>query len=351
MVPFAGYEMPIQYAGIVSEHHAVRTAAGLFDVSHMGELELSGEDACVVINQLVTNDLERIENGQAMYTCCCNERGTILDDLIVYKRDRTSVLVVCNASNREKIAAHIGAHAKGRSEFKDISDQTALIALQGPKAFDVLKALDPKAHESGSTLRSFHFKQVDLAGVPCTMARTGYTGEDGVELFCPSNQAAPLFRRLLEVGQPLGLQPAGLGARDTLRLEARLALYGNDIDETTNPLEAGLGWTVKFDKPDFVGKRALVEIKAQGLTRKLVGFEMTGRGIARHGYPLLDAEQRPVGICTSGSPSPTLGKNIGLGYLETSLTEIGTDFFVDCRGRLVPARVVKTPFYRRAKSS
>lgn len=345
LVPFAGWEMPVLYSGIVREHQAVREAAGLFDVCHMGELELSGPDAARVANQLVTNDLDRIEPGQAMYACCCNERGTVLDDLILYKRSETSVLVVCNASNRDKISAVFRARASAGCNVVDVSDATALLALQGPKAFDVLaRAGNP---ELASELGRFRFKDVTVGGIGCTVARTGYTGEDGVELFCAAADAPALWRQLMEAGTPLGLLPCGLGARDTLRLEARLPLYGNDIDETTHPLEAGLGIFVKLDAGDFVGKAALLEVKRQGLTRRLVGFEMVGRGVARHGYPALDADGKTVGTCTSGSPSPTLGKAIGLCYLPTEMSEVGQEFFVDCRGKAIAARVVKTPFYKR----
>jgi aminomethyltransferase len=348
IVPFAGWEMPVQYAGISAEHQAVRERAGLFDVSHMGELELAGDGALALVNALVTNDVERAADGQAVYTVCCNEQGTILDDLIIYRRSASDVLVVCNASNRDKISAHFARAAEGKVAFRDVTDQTALIALQGPRAFDVLAAAESSLADLAGTLASFRFRDAKIAGVSTTLARTGYTGEDGVELFAPWAEAARLWRALLAAGEGIGIAPTGLGARDTLRLEARLSLYGNDIDETTNPIEAGLSWTVKLDKPDFVGKQALLRIKEQGPTKKLVGFEMIGRGIARHGYPLLDADGTPIGICTSGAPSPTLGKSIGLGYLPAKKSEVGTEFLVDCRGKSVAAKVVKTPFYKRA---
>jgi aminomethyltransferase len=348
IVPFAGWEMPVQYTGIVDEHVAVRTAAGLFDVSHMGELRLRGEYAAHVVDYLVTSDAKKLSDGQAMYTCCCNEAGRILDDLIVYRRTQDDWLVVCNAGNRDKISAHFAKAAKDHCEFQDESDATALLAFQGPRAFEVLGRLGPEAAHL-HTLESFHFRDSGLGGVPCTVARTGYTGEDGVEIFCTWEDAPKLWRALLEAGQPAGVKPVGLGARDTLRLEARLSLYGNDIDETTNPIEAGLGWVVKVEKGDFIGRAALMEIKATPLPRRLVGFEVTGRGVARHGYPLRDVAGREVGICTSGSPGPTVGKNVGLGYLPSALAEVGTKFLVDCRGKNVEAVVAKTPFYKRAK--
>jgi aminomethyltransferase len=346
IVPFAGWEMPVQYTGIVDEHRTVRTAAGLFDVSHMGELRLRGPYAAHVVDYLVTNDAKKLGDGQAMYTCACNDRGTILDDLIVYRRAQDDWLVVCNASNREKMSAHFARAAKDHCEFEDQSDATALIALQGPRAFAVLDGLGGGA-EQLSSLEAFHFRDATVAGVRCLPSRTGYTGEDGVEVFCAWNDAPKLWQALMAAGKPLGLKPVGLGARDTLRLEARLSLYGSDIDETTNPIEAGLGWVVKLDKGDFVGRDALTKIKREPLARKLVGFEVTGRGVARHGYPLLDTGGRAVGVCTSGSPAPTVGKNIGLGYLPCAMAEVGVEFLVDCRGKSVEAVVVKTPFYKR----
>jgi len=359
LVPFAGWEMPVQYTGIVDEHQAVRTAAGIFDVSHMGELRLRGEYAAHVVDYLVTNDAKKLVDGQAMYTCSCNERGVILDDLIVYRHTQDDWLIVCNASNREKMSAHFARAAKDHCQFEDESDQTALVALQGPRAFEVLARAGGEAGDLVE-LKSFHFRTATVGSVRCTAARTGYTGEDGVEIFCAWDDAPALWRTLMEAGKPLGIKPTGLGARDTLRLEARLSLYGNDIDETTNPIEAGLGWVVKVEKGDFIGRAALMEIKARPLPRKLVGFEVTGRGVARHGYPLRGLDGQEVGICTSGSPGPTVGKNIGLGYLPTAMAEvagegprdmtaIGTQFLVDCRGKNIEAVVVKTPFYKRAK--
>jgi aminomethyltransferase len=338
--------MPVQYTGIVDEHQAVRTAAGLFDVSHMGELELRGQYAGQVVDYLVTNDVGKLTDGQALYTCACNEGGTILDDLIIYRAAAERFLVVCNASNVDKMDAVFRHAADHHCEYENQSDKTALLALQGPKAFDVL-ALAGKDAEALKALKPFHFRDAVIANVRCTAARTGYTGEDGVEIFCAWNDAPALWDQLLSLGKALGIKPAGLGARDTLRLEARLSLYGHDIDETTNPIEAGLGWVVKMDKGDFVGRAALEKVKSQPLPRKLVGFETTGRGIARQGYPLLDASGKPVGLCTSGSPGPTVGKNIGLGYLPTAMTEVGTKFAVDCRGKPIEAVVVKTPFYKR----
>lgn len=345
MVPFAGYEMPVQYEGVKQEHLAVRTSAGLFDVSHMGEIELEGSAAGAVIDGLITNDASKLEAGRALYTCACNEQGTILDDLIVYRLASEKWLVVCNASNRDKIVPHFEQAASGRCSIEDASDRTALLALQGPNALAIAAKADGAAL---SSLKSFALTETHLAGVRCIAARTGYTGEDGLELFCAADDVVQLWSGLLAAGREFGLAPAGLAARDTLRLEARLSLYGNEIDETTNPLEAGLAWTVKLDKPAFLGKEALTSIKSAGLTRKLVGFEMTGRGIARHGYPILDASGASIGVCTSGTPSPSLGKNIGLGYVAKGYDAIGSQIVIDCRGKLIEAVVVPTPFYKRA---
>jgi len=346
MVPFTGFDMPVQYTGIVDEHQAVRTACGIFDVSHMGELEMRGEHAGAVVDYLITNDASKLVDGQALYTCACNEQGTVLDDLIVYRAAADRWLIVCNASNHDKMAEVFRKAAVDHCDFADRTDETALVALQGPRAFEVLARAGgdaAKLHELGS----FRFRDAVVANVRCTVARTGYTGEDGVEIFCAWNDAPQLWDQLVELGTPLGLRLCGLGARDTLRLESRLSLYGNEIDETTNPLEAGLGWVVKLDKPRFVGKAALEKVKASPLPRKLVGFEVTGRGIARHGYPLRDEAGKEIGICTSGSPGPTVGKNIGLGYVPSEASAVGSKLLVDCRGKNVEAVVVKTPFYKR----
>lgn len=350
MVPFAGYSMPIQYAGLTKEHQAVRTAAGLFDVCHMGEIRITGPQTVAFVQHLVTNDLDRITVGQAMYSCACRTGGGIVDDLIVYKHGENEVLIVCNASNRAKFAVHLEEQRTGFPDLEivDESEQTALLALQGPAALGILGRAEPKLASLASTLRPFRFTKASLCQAEVTVARTGYTGEDGVEIFAPANAARAIWDALLEAGQDADLLPAGLGCRDTLRLEARLSLYGNELDEETNPLEAGLAWTVKLDKPDFLGKGALLLAKEKGLQKQLVGFEVLGRGSARSGYPLLDSAGAAVGVCTSGGPSPTLGKAIGLGYLPPSMTALGTSFQVDARGRPLPAVVVKTPFYRRA---
>ena len=344
LVPFAGWRMPVQYAGIKKEHEAVRNRAGLFDVSHMGEIVVEGPQAVAEVDRLVTNDVSKLEVGGALYTACCNEAGHILDDLIVYRLEAEKVLVVCNASNRDKIIAHFAKNLSLGTPWNDVSDAWALLALQGPKALAIMRELGTPREVL--ELPYFHVTRASLGGVALWVARTGYTGEDGFELFCPSEDAVTLWRALLEAGKAHGLEAVGLGARDTLRLEARLALYGNDISEQTHPFEAGLGWVVKLDAGDFIGRDALRAIKAAGLERKLVGFEMTGRGIARHGYPIV-AGGKPVGEVTSGSPGPTVGRNIGLGYVPLGLSQIGTSLGIEIRGKVVDAVVVRTPFYKR----
>jgi aminomethyltransferase len=338
--------MPVQYRGVTEEHHAVRRAAGLFDVSHMGRLVFEGPEAVAVIDGAITNDLTRLAPEQALYTCCCDESGGIMDDLIVYRLGSDKVLVVCNASNRDKIAGHLSALAQGRCAYADISDDTCLVAVQGPRALELLAAVGCEL-SLPAELPAFRIRDTRLMGHSCSIARTGYTGEDGVEIVCGAAQALPLWRGLLAAGSTWGVEPVGLAARDTLRLEARLALYGNEIDGSTNPFEAGLGWTVKLGAGDFIGKAALIRAKERGLTRQLIGFEMLGRGIARHGYPILGSRGERLGHCTSGAPSPTLATNIGLGYVPPEHAAIGSELVVDCRGRNVAARVVKTPFYRR----
>ena len=346
MVPYAGWEMPVQYEGVTQEHGAVRNAVGLFDVSHMGELYCEGPGAGACIDALVTNDVGRLDLGKALYTVACNERGTILDDLIIYRVRETRYLVVCNAANLEKMSAHFARHTQGRCEFSDRSDATALLALQGPHAAEVLRAVDPNS--PALALTRFGVIETSLAGLPLTVARTGYTGEDGFELFCARGDAQKLWNLLSEAGKPQGLKPIGLAARDTLRLEARLSLYGHELDEETEPFEAGLGWVVKLDKGEFLGRAALQARKREPSPRKLVGFEMVGRGIARQGYPILDAQGQPIGIVTSGAPGLSIGKNIGLGFVPAGSTRIGTRLGIEIRGKAIEAQVCPTPFYKRA---
>jgi aminomethyltransferase len=347
IVPFAGWELPIQYAGIVEEHRAVRERAGLFDVSHMGELRLSGAAAEQVVDGLVTNDVGKLPVGKALYTCCCNEQGTILDDLIVYRLAPGNVLIVCNASNLEKMSRHFAAASRDRCGFADESADTSLMALQGPRARDVLRAAGADAELLG--LGRFGVGGGKVGAIAVRAARTGYTGEDGFELFVENGSALALWSLLMDKGAQFGIAPIGLGARDTLRLEAALRLYGNDIDETTDPWEAGLGWTVKLEGRNFVGRAALVERQQLGGKRRLVGLEMVGRGIARHGYEVVSGEAggQVIGQVTSGSPAPSLGKNIALAYVPSESAAVGTTHFVNVRGKTVEARVVPLPFYRR----
>jgi len=349
MVPFAGYEMPVQFAGIKAEHEAVRTRAGLFDVSHMGEIWIEGPAALDYAHWLVTNDVAGLEDGQVLYTPMCLPSGGIVDDLLVYRFGQEKILLVVNAANHDKDLAHVQQNAAGRDvTVRDASYETAQLALQGPAAVEVLKAVEG---ERLVDLPFFRFVEDRVAGQPCLISRTGYTAEDGYEIYCDNRHAVAVFHALMEAGEPLGLVPVGLGARDTLRLEGKLALYGNDIDETTSPLEAGLGWTVKLEAGDFNGRDALVAQKEQGLTRRLAGFEMVDKGIARHGYPVVpdgaDAEAAPLCLVASGAPSPTLRKNIGLAYLPKKGYKAGATFGVVIRGKVLKAVVVKTPFYKR----
>ncbi len=340
--------MPVQYKSILDEHKAVRSAVGLFDVCHMGEVEFVGPGALAAVERLVSNDVRKLVDGQARYTVVCYPNGTIVDDCIVYRDHAERFVIVINAANIDKDVAWFKSSVADRSDvrFRDMSDEFGLIAVQGPKAAALLDRLAPEANFSA--VQSFHFKAGTVAAVPVWAARTGYTGEDGFELFCPAGQAAQLWNALLEAGADFGIQPCGLGARDTLRLEACLSLYGNDIDDTTTPYEAGLGWVVKLDH-DFIGRATLEEQKQKGVTRKLVALVMEGRGTARHGYPIYSAESggEKLGEVTSGSLGPTVNKNIALGYLPLAVATEGTRVFVDCRGKRIPAQVTKGPFYRR----
>jgi len=346
IIPFAGWDMPVQYKGLVDEHHAVRKAAGLFDVSHMGELWLRGPGGIAAVDALVTNDVAALPLGKAAYTCACNAEGTILDDLIVYRVAPEETLVVCNAGNLDKMAAHFAAHVRG-VDYTNESAATVLIAIQGPKAVDILR--EAGASPELLALKRFSVGRGQVAGIAVLSARTGYTGEDGFELFVPNADGAALWEALIRVGSPAGLLPVGLGARDTLRLEAGLTLYGNDIDETTTPLEAGLDRWVKLDGREFLGAPALRAQRAAGLRRKLVGLTMTGRGIARHGYEIVDAAGAAVGLVTSGSPSPSLGTHIGLAYVPVGLSQLGQPLTVQIRQKPVEAVVAAYPFYKRAK--
>lgn len=345
MVEFAGYDMPVQYSGVVDEHRAVRSAVGMFDVSHMGEVFFEGPDAVAALDRLVTNDLRRLPVGRAQYNVICNERGGIVDDTVVYRLTEERLLVCVNASNRFKDFAWLAEHATGDVRVTDESDAWAQIAVQGPRWAGVVAPLSSVALLGD--LPAFSVIDAQIGGVACHVATTGYTGEAGVEIFCPAAEAERVWGLLVAQGAEFGLLPCGLGARDSLRLEAKLCLYGNDIWDDTTPLEAGLGWVVKPEKGDFVGRDALIAQKAQGIPRRLVGFEMTGRGIARHGHAVLGDSGQPVGEVTSGTMSPTLGKAIGLGYVPWASRKSGTELTVDIRGRGVGAVVIKGAFYKR----
>lgn len=342
IVEFAGFDMPVQYSGILEEHEAVRKQVGLFDVSHMGEVIFRGPKALEALSRLFTNDLGKVVDGQAQYGCLCKEDGGIIDDVVVYRRAADDVLVCVNAGNREKDFAWLKDHA-GLADVRNESDAYGQLALQGPLAAQLLQRL---TNVNLSVVKTYRFANGEVAGIPCLVARTGYTGEDGFELFCPASESPKLWDALMEAGQREGIIPCGLGARDSLRLEMAYRLYGSDMDETTSPLEAGLGWVVKLDKGEFIGRAALTRQKERGLAKKLVGFVTTESGIARHGYPVLH-EGRKVGEVTSGTKSPSLKIPVGLAYVPPALAADGSLLAVEIRGKPVAAKVVKTPFYTR----
>jgi aminomethyltransferase len=346
MVAFGGWDMPVEYSGLISEHLAVRQAAGLFDVSHMGEFTVEGPGALAFLQRVTSNDVARLSVGQAQYSALPLANGAPADDVILYRKGDDRYLMVVNASNIDKDLAWLESQEPKDCELVDQSASYALMALQGPRAQEILQPLTPV---DLTQVKYYHFAEGTVSGAPATIARTGYTGEDGFEIFVAPEFAPDLWRALLAAGAPVGLAPAGLGARDTLRLEAKMCLYGNDMDETTTLVEAGLGWIVSMAAgKDFPGRAVLEAQKQSGPSRKLAGFEMVGRGIARHGYPALVGEQT-VGAVTSGTYAPYLQKNIGLVYLPAAQSAVGTEFDVEIRGRRVPARVVPTPFYKRAK--
>jgi aminomethyltransferase len=342
IVPFAGYEMPVQYPqGISAEHKAVRERSGLFDVSHMGEFIVRGDRAVDFVNYVTTNDVAALALGQVHYSTILNDRGTIEDDCLVYRfPDR--IMMVVNASNVAKDYAHVARHAaKFGVTIEDVSDDMGLLALQGPTAAGILQTL---TKTDLSAIKYYHFEEGEVAGMPMIISRTGYTGEDGFELYHDVKYSSKLWDALMAAGD---VTPAGLGCRDTLRLEMGMALYGNDIDDTVTPLEANLAWLVKLKKGEFVGSDVLNKQKAEGLKKKLVGFTLGDRNIARHGYPVFAGGQ-PSGVVCSGTMSPTLGIPIGTCYVPTELSKEGSTFEVEIRGKRVPATVVKPPFYKEA---
>jgi len=346
MVPFSGWDLPVQYTGVLDEHLAVRTRAGLFDVSHMGEVDVVGRQALDFLQRVTCNDVSRLSAGRIQYSALTTPEGTFVDDLLVYKRADDDYLLVINAGNTPKDVAWLREHAKGYDlRLTDVSSQWCQIALQGPRSQEILQ---PLTKAPLGEMKYYTFVQAQVSGVPAIVSRTGYTGEDGFEIYGPAEAAETLWYAILGSGAPHGLVPAGLAARDTLRLESKMALYGNDIDDTTTVLEADLAWILKLEKGDFLGRDALYRQKAEGLTRKLVGFETEGRAIARHGHKAM-SDGVEVGSITSGSFAPFLKKNIGLAYLPIELTPHGSRFTIDIRGRQEPAVVVPTPFYTRAR--
>ena len=350
MVDFGGWDMPVQYpAGTIEEHLRTRTHAGLFDVSHMGEIDVIGSDAIAFVNRITSNDVRKLVDGQAQYTALTTPQGTVVDDLLVYRLAEDHLLLVVNASTTEKDWEWIKSNQQDESvELNNVSSEYCQLALQGPDAQTILQKLTdvPLAE-----IKYYHFTRGVVDGVSGIVSRTGYTGEDGFEVYAPADRAEQLWNKILdagETGHPTGVLPCGLAARNTLRLEAGLALYGNEIDETTTLLEANLGWICKLDKGDFIGRESLAQQKEAGVKRKLVGFEVTERGIARDHQDVLVSDQR-VGQVTSGSPAPYLKKNIGFAYLPIEHANPGQEIKIDVRGKLVGAQVVKAPFYKRAK--
>ncbi len=349
MVPFAGFEMPLQYTGIIEEHLAVRNRAGLFDVSHMGEFLIEGPEAFNLVQYLVTNDAAKLYDGRAMYTVMCNAEGGIIDDLLVYRLKADRYMMVVNAANIQKDFNWVTEHNRFNAEVQNISDKTALMALQGPLSFEIAQTITELPL---SELKYYHFLVPEpgtfLGTQRAIISYTGYTGERGLEIYCEPERAVDIWNALMDAGKPHGLQPAGLGARDTLRIEAGYCLYGNDITEETNPLEAGLGWIVKLAKGDFIGREALLRIKEEGPRRRLVGFVMEERGIPRPGYSIQSEDGTPIGQVTSGTQSPLLKKGIGLGYVPNDPTYTTPDarIWIDIRGKAYPARVKKPPFHK-----
>ena len=346
LVEFGGWEMPVQYKSILDEHRAVRAQAGLFDVSHMGEFGVQGAGALAALQHLVPNDVAHLMLNQALYTQLCQSDGGVVDDLLIYRLAEDAYMLVVNAGNIAKDFAWIEQQCQGfEVQLTNQSSQTGLLALQGPAALGILQ---PLTDVDLTTLAYYHCAPGAVGKVDCLISRTGYTGEDGFELYCSALDVAELWTALLTAGQGQGLLPAGLGARDTLRLEAAYCLYGHELTEQTNPFEAGLGWTDKLAKGDFIGREALTRIKAEGLRRKLVGVEMIERGVCRCDYPVYDGEQQ-IGALTSGAPSPTLHKNIGMGYVEIAYAVPDKIVQINIRGRKTAAKIVTLPFYKRSK--
>lgn len=344
MVPFAGYNMPVSYQGINLEHQTVREKVGVFDVSHMGEFFVTGPNALSLIQRVCSNDASKLEDGEAQYSCFPNEDGGVVDDLIVYRIAAEKWLLVVNASNIDKDWAWINSHNTMGASLENSSDHYSLLAIQGPKAIQAMQSL---TQENLSAIKFYTFKINTFAGVEnVIISATGYTGSGGFEIYCKNTQVAKIWTKVLEAGANWGIQPIGLAARDTLRLEMGYCLYGNDIDDTTSPLEAGLGWITKFNK-DFINSESLKKQKEIGVSKTLVGFELSQRGIPRQGYAIVDAQGNSIGRVTSGTMSPSMGKGIGLGYVPMALKEVGSQIHIQIRNKIVPAIVVKLPFYKK----
>jgi aminomethyltransferase len=345
MVDFGGWDMPVQYSGVLDEHNTVRKSVGLFDVSHMGEIEIHGREASNLVNYVATNDASKLKNGQAHYSALLYEHGGFVDDILVHKVADNRFFLCVNASNQDKDYEHIAAQNKFNASVQNASNRYAQLAIQGPRALDTLQKLTAAPLDA---IHYYHFVDGTVCGVEARIARTGYTGEEGFEIYIPPTAAERLWKEILIAGAEYGIKPIGLGARNTLRLEAKMALYGHEIHASILPWEADLAWIVKMNKESFVGRGALEVARAKGLTRKLAGFEMTGRGIGRDGYEVM-IDGSPAGFVTSGGPSPTLNKNIGLCYLPVSETTPGRKIQIVIRGQAVDAVTVETPFYKRPK--
>jgi aminomethyltransferase len=343
MVPFAGYNMPVSYEGINAEHETVRKGVGVFDVSHMGEFILKGPDALDLIQRVTSNDASKLFDGKVQYSCLPNDTGGIVDDLLVYRIDEKTYMLVVNASNIEKDWNWITKHNTKHVEMHNISDQTSLLAVQGPKAAEVLQPLTEMDLKS---MEYYTFKKGKFAGVDNVLvSATGYTGAGGFEIYFENSAAEKIWNAIFESGKSNGIKPIGLGARDTLRLEMGFCLYGNDIDDTTSPIEAGLGWITKFTK-EFTNSKKLLEQKEKGVEKKLIGFEMVDRGIPRHHYEIFNATGEKIGFVTSGTQSPTLQKAVGMGYVQTPFSKEGVEIFIRVRDKHLKAKVVKVPFYK-----
>ncbi|RXJ51317.1 glycine cleavage system aminomethyltransferase GcvT [Gelidibacter gilvus] len=343
LVPYAGFNMPVQYEGVSAEHETVRNGVGVFDVSHMGEFLIEGPHALELIQKVCSNDASKLAIGKAQYSYLPNEDGGIVDDLIIYKMEEDSYLLVVNASNIEKDWNWINSKNDVGATVRDLSPEYSLLAIQGPKAVEAMQSLT--SHDL-SEIKFYNFVVGDFAGVEhVIISATGYTGSGGFEIYCKNSEVKQIWDKVFETGAPYGIKPIGLAARDTLRLEMGYCLYGNDIDETTSPIEAGLGWVTKFTK-DFTNSEALKAEKEQGPKNKLVGFELDEKGIPRHGYDIVDDQGKIIGKVTSGTMSPSLHKGIGLGYVPTNLSEVGSKIYIQIRKNAVPATIVKTPFYK-----